>query len=69
MSDQQLAEKDNDPAVTRVRGGVVSFRVITVLIISTVLALVVIGVVWLGFAPHAHHGIGQANPAPARTSS
>ena len=24
---------------------------------------------WLGFAPHDHHGEGQANPVPARTSS
>jgi TRAP-type mannitol/chloroaromatic compound transport system permease large subunit len=70
MSEQQRLGTNADPtAVTRVRQGVVSFRVISILIVSTCLTLAVIGVIWLGFAPHDHHGVGQANPAPAKTSS
>jgi hypothetical protein len=70
MSDQQRVERNADPtAVTRVRQGVVSFRVVSILIVSTCLALAVVAAIWLCFAPHAHPGVGRANPAPARASS
>jgi hypothetical protein len=70
MSDQQSSYKDGDQTeMIRVRQGVVSFRIISILIISTCLALAIIGAVWLGFAPHAHHGIGQADPVPGKTAS
>jgi hypothetical protein len=70
MPEEPQSYGEGDPTeVTRVRQGVVSFRVITVLIISTCLALLVMGIVWLGFAPHAHHGVGQSNRVGTKTSS
>ena len=70
MSDQpRLDANADETAVTRVRQGVVSFRVVSILIVSTCLALALMFAVWVGFAPHAHHGMGQANPVPARTYS
>ncbi len=69
--DPNETSEDTGPSVsvTQARQGVVSFRVLTVLAISTVLGLAALFIAWFVFAPGYNHLHGQTQTAPGPSAA